>query len=307
MTRAWSTWAAKATAIAASALAILIFDPVPIPALAAAPAVGGAAKDNTRLETLQIEIWPEYDRPAALVILRAELAADVGLPAEVSLRIPASAGAPAAVAYASEKKGRLLKLKYDQAAAADFITLQFTAPTRFFHVEFYDRFAAGANARSYKYIWPGDLPVTWLDVVVQEPAGASRVSVLPELAEKASGSDGLVYRSAQLGPAKRGVPLPIEIQYAKTDSRTSVEILKLNSVAADVQANAPPPTKSVSWLIPAFVAAVLLAIAAVGAYVFLWWRQRPLAAAGTARYCGKCRNPAAAGDRFCAKCGAPLA
>src|SRR3972149_3129178 len=51
-----------------------------LPALAAAP----APKATARLQSLQIDIWPEYDRPAALVILRAELAQDVALPAESS-------------------------------------------------------------------------------------------------------------------------------------------------------------------------------------------------------------------------------
>ena len=276
-------------------------------ALAAAPSVGGATANEARLESMQIEIWPEYDRPAALVILRGELAASVGLPAALSLRIPASSGGPAAVAYANEKKGKLLNLKYERSDAADFMTLRFTAPARFFHVEFYDQFAIGTSERIYRYLWPGDLSVSWLDVVVQEPAGANNISVQPELADKSTGADGLLYRAAQLGPFEQGKPLPIEVRYKKTDPRTSTEILKLNAPVPVAQASTPAMQKKNYWSLLVLGAAALL-VAVSGAGYFLWGRRRPHAgSAAGGRFCTKCGSAAAAGDRYCSKCGAALA
>jgi len=291
-------------AIATLNLAVML---MPAVAAVAAPP-GGAAKGDTPLESMQIEIWPEYDRPAALVILRGELAGDVGLPAAVSLRIPASSGGPAAVAYATAKKGPLLNLKHDRSDAADFITLRFTVPARFFHLEFYDRLATGTGERSYKYLWPGDLSVNWLEVVVQEPAGASDISVKPTLVESAAGTDGMRYRSAQLGPVKQGKSLPIEIRYAKTDPRTSAEILKLNAPAPIPQASTPPAKGDSSSLVLASSAAALVVAVSCAAY-FFWRRRRPRAPAGftaNGRFCSQCGKQVAAGDRFCAKCGAAL-
>ena len=291
-------------AIATLNLAVML---MPAVAAVAAPP-GGAAKGDTPLESMQIEIWPEYDRPAALVILRGELAGDVGLPAAVSLRIPASSGGPAAVAYATAKKGPLLNLKHDRSDAADFITLRFTVPARFFHLEFYDRLATGTGERTYKYLWPGDLSVSWLEVVVQEPAGASNISVKPALVESAAGSDGMRYRSAQLGPVKQGKPLPIEIRYTKTDPRTSAEILKLNAPAPIPQASTPPAKGDSSSLVLASSAAALVVAVSCAAY-FFWRRRRPRAPAGftaNGRFCSQCGKQVAAGDRFCARCGAAL-
>jgi hypothetical protein len=291
------------TGLAALALALVL-----APAIAAGLAGGSTATGNARLESMQIEIWPEYDRPAALVILRGELAADVALPAAVSLRIPASSGGPAAVAYAAAKKAKLLNLRYDRSDAGEFIALRFAVPERFFHVEFYDRLATGKGERTYRYLWPGDLPVAWLDVVVQEPAGASDLSVLPALDQRATGSEGLLYRSAQLGPAKQGTPLPVEVRYTKTDPRVSVEILKLNTSALPADASPPPWPKGSAWLYLAAGAAVLLAAAAGVAYS-IRRRRRSLpqgGPAGSARFCAKCGNGMASGDRFCSKCGAPL-
>ena len=307
MTRARGAWAGSATASLASVLATLVLSLMLAPALATTPA-GAAAANAVRLESMQVEIWPEYDRPAALVILRGELAASVGLPAAVSLRIPASSGGPAAVAYANEKKGKLLNLKYERSDAADFITLRFTAPARFFHVEFYDRFASGTSERAYKYVWPSDLSVNWLDVVVQEPAGASNISVKPELGDKSTGSDGLLYRAAQLGPFEQGKALPIEVRYTKADSRTSAEILKLNAAAPVTQADNSPAKDRPSWLSPTILgAAALLVFTTGGVGCFLWWwnrrPQRPVGPRGGGVFCPRCGNGLSSGDRFCAKCG----
>ena len=292
-------------ALATLNLAVML---MPAVTAVAAPPGGGAAKGDTPLESLQIEIWPEYDRPAALVILRGELAGDVNLPAAVSLRIPASSGGPAAVAYATAKKGPLLNLKHDRSDAADFITLRFTVPARFFHLEFYDRLATGTGERTYQYLWPGDLSVNWLEVVVQEPASASDISVKPALVESAAGTDGMRYRSAQLGPVKQGKSLPIEIRYAKTDPRTSAEILKLNAPAPVPQASTSRRPGDSSSLVLASSAAALVVAVSCAAY-FFWRRRRPRARVGftaDGRFCSQCGKQVAAGDRFCARCGAAL-
>jgi len=289
-------------------LSKLILAVLLLPAVAAAQG-GAGTQGGTPLQGMQIAIWPEYDRPAALVILKGELASEVGLPATVSLRIPASSGGPTAVAYATQNTGPLLNLRHDRSEAAGFITLRFTVPERFFHVEFYDRFATGTDERSYKYLWPGDLPVNSLAVVVQEPAGASNLSVQPALGDSAAAPDGLRYRSALLGPVKQGTPRSIEIRYTKTDPRTSVEILKLNAPTPDPQAAPANEMTDYSRLYLALGAAVLL-LAGSGVVYFFWWRRRArpsVSAKAGGDFCGKCGSQATAGARFCSKCGAALA
>lgn len=298
MTRARKIRASSALEGLARAIAVLIPATVFVPAVAAAP-----------LESLQIELWPEYDRPAALVILKGELAGDVGLPAAVSLRIPASSGGPAAVAYATETKGQLFNLPYDRSDAADFITLRFTVPLRWYHVEFYDQFAMGTSERSYRYVWPGDVPVRSLNVVVQEPADASDISVQPELNDRSTGSNGMQYRSARLGAVKQGAPLSIAIRYTKTDSRTSTDILALNSPAPGTQASPVTGQRDSSRLFAALGGAALL-VAGSGLVYYFWWRRRPrprVGPTGGNGYCAKCGKAVAGGDRFCSKCGAALA
>ena len=301
----------------ASRILTLILAVMLLPAFAAAPSARDVAKGKPRLASLQIEIWPEFDRPAAaLVILKGEIAAGVPLPAAVSLRIPAASGGPTAVASSATMGGNLANMKYDRKDAGDFITLTFDAPERVFHVEFYDPLVTTAAGRSYTYAWTGDLAADRLNVVVQEPATASDLSVQPPLDAAAAGPDGLRYRSAELGAFQAGKRLEVKVRYTKTDPRTSVEIVKPKSPDASQLPTAqlktgpfdnPGPSKAelAIWLVGS-VAALGLGIWAA----MMWWYGRkglPESPPSGARFCRKCGAPSARGDRFCSKCGAKLA
>lgn len=267
----------------------------------------GLAAAAPRLQRLQIDIWPEYDRPAVLVILKGEIAGNGDAATPLSLRIPASSGGPSALAYSAQESGPLLNLSHERFPPdAGFITLRFTVPARFFHVEFYDPLDTRGAERSYRYLWPGDLPVENLRVTLQEPAASSGLTVRPALAQLTVGSDNLRYRSTELGSVPLGKTLPIEIAYAKPDRRNTVEILKAGpSPGVTGVGTSREEQASFRWFLASSAIALLLAGSALVYYV----RRRPRAkpAAGTPQgYCAKCGHRPSAGDRFCANCGASL-
>jgi len=282
-------------------------------------------QEGPRLASLEIDIWPEFDRPAALVILKAEIAGDVTLPASVSLRIPSSSGGPAALAYAASADGELLNLAYQRTdTQPNFIALTFSTPERFFHVEFYDPLRTDNTNRNYTYVWPGDLPVDRLSVQVQQPAGATELSGQPELGAGAVGPDGLTYRQADLGAFDADQTLTIDIRYQKTDPRTSAEILGLATPtppAAAARTGSDDGAPRWLLLLP------LLAALVIGAsVVILWGRRRWIPSTSTRRleragrrrddaagrrenaagFCPQCGNPLRSGDRFCPECGAAV-
>ncbi len=276
-----------------------------LPSFAAGPSGRSAPEGIPRLANLQIEIWPEYDRPAALVILRGEIPAETALPAALSVRIPASSGGPSAVASSAEEGGNLLTLKYKRDDAKDFITLKFETPHRFFHVELYEPIDTRTPERNFAYLWRGDLATDRLSVIVQEPFAASDFSVVPKLDNSARGQDGLQYRSADMGAFEAKEELPIKLRYTKADSRTSTEMLKSRSAPSAPVASLDSNTDLYLGLFGA-AAAVALGAAAI----VLWWRKRrefPGAPSGRARFCPKCGSPSGSQDRFCSKCGARLA
>jgi hypothetical protein len=286
-------------------LALLL---LPVLAVAQAPAAKGA----TRLASLSIEIWPEFDRPAALVILRGVVADGVKLRAPIALRLPAAAGGAAAVAYSASADGNLLNLKNEQTAAGDYVTVKFDAPERFFHIEFYVPMPTTDPARSFRYVWPADVAVDRASVVVQEPAAALGLITEPNLEQTSTGAEGLNYRIGELGALPAGKPVPITIRYTKSDARPSVEIkgLKTAQAAAAAPASAAPvaaPALAASglppWVIPVGGFAAFGVIVAL-LVLLLWRRQTATSAAAPAvGFCKKCGAPLTADSLFCAKCG----
>ena len=65
-------------------------------------------------ENVQVDVWPEYDQPAVLVIYHITISTQVTLPANLSIRIPAAAGKPFAVAM--QDSNGLYNLNYDLGA-----------------------------------------------------------------------------------------------------------------------------------------------------------------------------------------------
>ena len=295
-----------AAAIFASGMLIIVVAVMLTPALAAVPPGRDTAQEQPRLASLQIEIWPEFDRPAALVMLKGEFAGDPALLPTASIRIPASSGGPAAVAFATAAKGDLFNLKYDRTDAKDFITLRFKTPQRFFHVEFYDPLVTSMPDRIYTYVWPGDLAVDRLSVHLQDPTSASNFSVRPNLSAGVAGPEGLLYWTAELGAREGGKQLPIEIRYTKTDERTSSDILGLK-----IPDSAPVTTGGTRAALPDWLLALAILAGVVGVAGIagsLWWRRRGKtfrAQPGGAGFCPQCGSRLAAG-RFCSACGAPI-
>lgn len=300
--------AGGATAVFASGIAVVVFILIPLIAFAAVPPSRSAAQENPRFASLQIEVWPEFDRRgAALVILKGELPAELALPAAVSLRIPASSGGPAAVAFTTAPGAELFNLAHDRSYSKDFITLRFEAPQRFVHIEFYDPLVTRTPDRSYSYVWASDLAVGRLSVRLQEPAAASNISVQPDLGAGVPGPDALLYRTAELGAFKAGKPLPIEIRYTKSDGRTSSDILGLK-----VPDSAPAVTSGTGEALPDWLLVLAIFAGVVGTAGIagsLWWRRRGKASGaqpGGGNFCAQCGNRLTLDARFCPTCGAAV-
>src|SRR5574341_2448921 len=280
------------------------------------PARAQTLGNNPALAALEIDIWPECDQESSvLVLLRAELAADATLPAEVSVRIPAASGGPAAVAEAETADSQLLSLPYGTPdVQIDFITVSFQVTKRFFHIEFYYPISTAAPDRAFDYLWPGDFAAAKVTVQVQEPAGSANMTVTPDIGAPALRADRLNYREAELGALEAGKPLSIDLQYQKSDARTTADIMGF------VQATPPPssdddsgPVSSTVLLIVAVIAAAVLAAAvafivskrtlANAAHMSRVQRRR---AAPAAPKCANCSAPLQPGARFCPSCGHPV-
>jgi len=281
------------------------------------------AQDPVSLSSMVIEIWPEYDKPSVLVIYQMTLTPATSLPATLSVRIPATAGEPNAVAE-RQADGSLYTLVSTRQVAGEWATISFTTTASQVQIEYYDQgLTKNGNARHYLYFWPGDYAISQLTIQVQQPAGATDMRIAPSLGAGVIASDNLTYYTQDIGAITALQTIQITLDYQKSSDALSAENLQ-------IQPSAPVPQSTASdlnistWLpwILGFLGAGLI----IGGIVWYWQtgRQRPAPKTRRQRsratvseevshgpeegdvYCSKCGKRASPGDQFCRSCGTPI-
>ncbi len=278
------------------------------------------AQSSLRLPDVEVDLWPEFDRPSMLVIYRVTLSAQTTLPVDINLRIPAAAGAPNAVA-ALQADGTLVNINYQQQASGDWSVLAIKAITPVVQVEYYDPgLTKSGQARHFEYHWPGDYTVDKLTIQVQEPLGATNMQIAPDLGAGAAGADGLVYYQRELGSFSAGQSFSLTIDYQKSNDDLSSQSLPIEP--SGPLASSTSARSAMLSVLPWVLGALGVLLLAGGG--FWYWRSgqgivevnrsprsrhKPAAApadAGAEVYCHQCGKRASPGDRFCRACGTEL-
>ena len=134
----------------------------------AAEAQGG----EVVLSRWAIEVWPEYDQPAVLVIQNGTVADGVSLPQ--TLRIPVPVGARVhAVAFPTED-GSLLSLPWSTEATADGQVVVFELANNDFVVEYYSDTISPPPNRSFELPLVTPYVAEQASVTLRQPAPRQR-------------------------------------------------------------------------------------------------------------------------------------
>jgi len=291
------------------------------------------AQGTITLSTLTIELWPEFDRPATLVILKGTLAASVPLPAQLTLHIPAASGGPFAVA-AADASGKLLNTQYTTAPSGDTIAINLTTDFPAFHIEYYDpALTITGDARDYTFQWTADYAVSTATVRVQEPVDARDLTAEPAVDPAGKADFGLNYYSASLGALSAEQSLSFHLRYSKSTSTLSSEVVNKNTpvpLATPTVTQPLPPRSNLAPILLAAAGGVGLLLISFGVWSFVRNRretetERPrrrrrrvasdgdeplsephLEAPAPAQFCTQCGQPLLTSDRFCRNCGTPV-
>lgn len=288
-----------------------------------ASAPGALAQTPLPVASLQVDLWPEFDRPTMLVMYQITLSPLVRLPSEVRLRIPAAAGAPHAVAVC-QPGGDCFNTPFEQQAPlGEWSTLLIQATLPDLRVEYYDPrlFKDGAQ-RTFTYRWPGDLAVDNFRLKVQRPPSASAMTLKPGMASVSLGADDLTYYTVDVGAVPEGREVILEIAYQKAnDDLTSSAMPLVPSEPLGEQNTAPRGLPAALPLILGVLGVGLIAGGGLWYYLSGRQKERPTARAHHARrpsrqsaavaeegyiYCPQCGYRAEVGDRFCRRCGSAL-
>jgi len=281
------------------------------------------AQQGMTLSKVAVDLWPEFDRPTMLVIYHITLPAQTSLPVEMNLRIPATVGAPNAVA-AKQPDGSLVTIPYTQQADGDWSRLVFQTNSKDVQVEYYDPgLQKTGDQRHFEYTWPGDYAVDAFIIEVQQPTGATEMQVKPGTISSREGDDGLKYYRMDVGALTAGQQFQITVDYKKNTD-------ELSASSVPVEASGPLNDTnfgiaSMTSILPWFLGGIGLLLI-VGGGVWYWQSGRQKArpereahrrnksgespAVDTADasniYCHQCGKRASNGDKFCRTCGTEL-
>jgi hypothetical protein len=289
------------------------------------------AAANLTIASLQVDLWPEFDRPNVLVIYHITLSPEINLPATMTLHIPGQTGGPFNLAM-KDADGMLYNLEYKPPILDNgMLAITFTTPSPEIQFEYYDpALKRQGNTRSYEYRWSGDYAVKSFTVIVQQPTNAANMQIQPDMGNASKGLDGFNYYTKVVGPVEAASSVFIRLTYDKTDN-------SLSSTSQPVQPVQPVTPKTSGRI--SFIDALPWTAAALGCVIFvavlLWVRQtgnkrrqaddfrhdrhhnnrstlpaKVSNSAGshspTVVYCHQCGRVATSGDVFCRSCGSRL-
>jgi hypothetical protein len=200
------------------------------------------AQETVDLERLEVVIWPEYDRPEALVMLRGFLPADTIFPATVILPMPASTTINAVAKRVDD--GRLILADYSRQVQGDWVSLSIVSDVPEVRLEYYMPLALNDAERRLVFSWPGGVDVGDVAYEVQQPYGAEDLVVTPAPDRQQSGFDGLTYHHASLGSKSALDTFSIEITYTKATSDLTIAALRPAAPPGGTPQAANPPDRT---------------------------------------------------------------
>jgi hypothetical protein len=274
------------------------------------------AQIDPQLERLDVDLWPELDRPEMLVIYRGTLRTDVPVPVTLSFTLPPQVDAPHAVAHGDED-GNLFDATYSTQSTDAGLIVTLETPSRVFQLEYYDALTFDGDLRSYSYVWPGDYAVDQLNVAFLPPSGASQIQTEPTL-DAAQQNSGATVFLGTLGKLAQDQSTQVVVSYRGPDT-TQVVVPSA-------------PTQEDSSPFPLIAAAALVLLLGLVIAGVVWYTRRPKhspinatsqtrrpksgrkraqsttnkRSPSTAGHCTQCGRILGSDDRFCGQCGTPV-
>jgi hypothetical protein len=275
------------------------------------------AQTNLDIKSVSVEIWPEYDQPAVLVIYHISLSPNVTLPTILNLRIPLQSQV-FAVAISDPTSG-LINAPYDRVAQGSWATLKINTNALEVQVEYYDALVKNGTSRHIVFEWAGDYAVDAFSVSFQQPVNATDLVTDPILALSNIGQDGFKYLQSTPQSMVVGQTYTLIADYQKATD-------ELSTTGLPVQSTQPLNTGTsgrvtMSSILPWILAGIggVLIIFGIIAGLYMWksgMRHSPGSrkhhlqtqnAGDTLEvYCYQCGKRTQPGDVFCRTCGVRL-
>lgn len=276
-----------------------------------------SAQQQITIQSMDVSLWPEFDRAEMLVIYHMQVNAD-SFPAKMEFRIPAGASLHTIAIGSSPETVSDQGLEFSTQVVNDWqvVTVTVTGPAIQF--EYYDpTLNISGSSRQYSYAWLSDYDVENMVIIYQEPFGAEQFKSTLSLQDDGIHPDGMQYYFSDVGSVSAGKSFDVQVSYEKSTEALSVSRLEVQPVSP-VDENTPG---RFSWnnTMPYVIGGLGIVMILGGVAYFMQAGRSNAKKPRTRRhsahddgteesesYCPQCGSRAKRGDRFCRTCGARL-
>ncbi|MFC1948392.1 zinc ribbon domain-containing protein, partial [Chloroflexota bacterium] len=198
----------------------------------------------------------------------------------------------------------------------DEISYQVTTDT--FRVEYYDPVIFGNPEKTISYMFRSSYPMSDMEIIVQEPIGATDFTVSPEGDRfvDVAGFNSYLYQYTNL---EVDTTIQFDITYMKTAAAPSLS-LSGDTVAPSLSSPGENETPNYTLIVITLVIVTVIVVA-----VFAWRRRTapitraelrrtarmsgkpaPNGLKSTPKFCSQCGNPVDGNHKFCPSCGTKI-
>ena len=278
--------------------------------------VHAASTQDVVLDSVMVDLWPEYDRPSVLVIYEIELGPSVTFPQVLTLQVPENAELQSIAS--KDEEGHLTPLEWVVSGAGQWVDIQFTAQSSDLHMEYYDpNIIKQDDQRTFEFTWSSFYPVNALSFYVQQPYGAGDVTTSEDMVQVSTASSKCVYYMLEVGAVEAGVPYMLRFQYTKDTSNLAYPALDVSAAAPITRNTAGRAASILSVVLSLLVIATALLL--IIGIVYVRFRRKTSSRITTggpegvvinpdkkAVFCHECGSRSRAGDSYCRNCGTEL-
>jgi hypothetical protein len=276
------------------------------------------AQSKVAIQSIDVSLWPEYDKSEMLVINHIVLSADTVFPVQLDMRVPADAILNTVAVGETSDKVSDQGIEKTTKKDGEWLVISITATGPAIQIEYYDPgLKKDGNLRSYTYRWLSDYDATGFMAIFQVPFDATEFkSSLALQDDGVHPADNLQYYFSNAGNVPAGKVFTFDVNYQKPTDALSVSHLEIQPVAVDENTSGRVSLNNYLPYIIGGFGVILIA----GGLVYYWQsgrsglkksRRRPRTRADREEtesdvYCAQCGTRARGGDRFCRICGSRI-
>ena len=282
-----------------------------------------SAQNKVAIQSINVSLWPEYDKAEMLVINFIMLPANTAFPVQLDMRVPANsvlntvAVGKSSDAVSDQGINCTTKKNCTTKTDGDWLVVSITATGPAIQLEYYDpNLKKDGNLRSYSYRWLSDYDVAGFRAILQEPFDAAEFKSSLTLQDDGIHPDKMQYYFSDVGAVPAGKDFTFDVSYQKPTDALSISHLDIQPVVVDENT---PGRVSLNNFLP-YIIGGLGVILIVGGLIY--YRQSGRSGSKKSRrrqhasadhedtasdmYCAQCGTRAHGGDRFCRVCGSRI-